>query len=113
MITSRERYLKREITHSDYYGELAQLLGEMELRSVLPLRRSPAEWRALIEDDQALNNVSLRQWDACDEFVRHLVRHSSRDALRDITGSGGWSLSDSVCVLKETARRYSLEEVTS
>jgi hypothetical protein len=38
----------------------------------------------------------------CHSYVRQLAgRAAGREA---ITGSGGWSLSDSVCVLKETAR---------
>lgn len=106
--SKRKQYMDRKLTHSEYYGLLVEHIGESSLRAMLPGQRTPEQWRKLIEKDPHLNNVPLRQWDALDYYVRgHLLRDG--DELVAITGSGGWSLSDSVCVLKETARRYALE----
>jgi len=114
---TRARYMSGEITFHDYYGALVELLGEDALRAALPLSRqgipparagtarTPSEWRELLEDDEHLNNVPLRQWDRLDYFVRGRAARSM-NAVAAITGSRAWSLSDSVCVLKETARRY-------
>lgn len=107
----RARYMDHEDEFSfrDYYGALVEHLGEDALRRLLPLRRdggqrTPAEWRALIAADFHLNNVPLGRWDAMHGLVRSRVRMTDEHVA--ITGSRGWSLSDSVCVLKETARRY-------
>jgi hypothetical protein len=130
--SQRARYMRGEITFHEYYGLLVEHLGERALRDLLPTRsekltpprfgeasgdstpsviargqvRTPEQWRDLLAEDEHLNNVSLRRWDARHRDVLALVRRSDRDALVAITGSGGWSLSDSGCVLKETARRY-------
>jgi hypothetical protein len=104
---TRKRYMDKEITHSDYYGAIAELLGESYLRSILPGNRTPEQWRKLASKDFHLNNVSLRNWDSLHIYVVAQVRQTPRAKLEAINGTGGWSLSDSVCVLKETARRYS------
>jgi hypothetical protein len=102
--SARAQYMRHELTFSEYYGLLVERLGEDALRQLLPDNHTPAEWRELIAEDEHLNNVSLHKWDAQDLYVRQLAREVG--GLAQITGSGGWSLSDSVCVLKETARRY-------
>lgn len=105
--TLRARYMNHEITFHDYYGALVEYIGESSLRRCLPVDHTPEEWRALIEVDPHLNNVPLRRWDAYHGMVLSLLRGGP--SLVAITGPGGWSLSDSVCVLKETARRYAGE----
>jgi hypothetical protein len=133
----RAEYMSGALTHHDYYGLLVELLGEDALRELLPTRserltppafreasgdrtplvlergkpRTPTEWRELLAADDHLNNVWLRRWDARHRDVLALVRRADRDALLAITGSGGWSLGDSVCVLKTTARRYAQSDV--
>jgi hypothetical protein len=104
--TKRAEYMRGEITFHEYYGLLVERLGETSLRAGLPIHRTPAQWRELLAADPHLNNVPLRRWDVCDPFVRSLVRRVPNEELGAINGTGGWSLSDSVCVLKETARRY-------
>lgn len=106
----RARYMDNEDEFSfrDYYGALVEHIGEDALRQLLPGKRTPgdrtpAEWRALVADDFHLNNVPLKRWDDMSPFVRGLVITEKQVA---ITGSRAWSLGDSVCVLKETARRY-------
>lgn len=102
----RAAYMSGELTHAEYYGLLVELLGENALRQVLPGHRSAADWAALVAQDRHLNNVPLRSWDVLDSYVRDLLRYVKRDDLLAITGSGGWSVGDSVCVLKVAARRY-------
>jgi hypothetical protein len=106
-----------EVDFHVYYGALVELLGEKALRGALPTNRGsvrfPGDWRALLLEDEHLNNVPLRLWDAQDLFVRTLARSTHPDELKAITGSDGWSLSDTVCVLKETARRYAKEAQTA
>jgi hypothetical protein len=104
--SQRARYMRHELTFSEYYGLLVEHLGEGALRHMLPIPRTPAQWRELIAKDEHLNNVPLSKWDAQHPHVQALVRLNDRDKRAEITGSNGWSLSDSVCVLKETARRY-------
>jgi hypothetical protein len=103
----RSRYLDNadtEVDHRAYYGALVEHIGEEVLRRLLPVDKSPAEWQELVTEDEHLNNVPLRKWDEMDYMVRSLVRATPEHVA--ITGSKGWSLSDSVCVLKETAKRY-------
>jgi hypothetical protein len=112
--TLRARYLDNAepaVTHSDYYGALVEHIGERALRSLLPGDRSPAEWRELLAVDPHLNNVQLKLWDCMDLSVRRLLRVDAEHMA--ITGSRGWSVSDSVCVLKETARRYAVADVVA
>ena len=106
---ARQKYLNGELTHSEYYGLLVERLGEAYLRSLLPAK-TPDEWRKLLAQDKHLNNVSLATWDAGHPRVVVRVRRmGGTKALESIIGPGGWSLSDSVCLLKETARRYAEE----
>lgn len=102
----RAAYLRGDLTHDSYYALLVDLLGERALYRVLPGNREPADWSALLEVDAHLNNVPLERWDALHGYVFSLVNSAGRAALLPIIGSGGWSLSDSVCVLKCAARRY-------
>lgn len=98
----RAAYLRGNITHDDYYGLLVDLLGERALYAILPAYTS-SQWADLVAEDRRLNNVPLKLWDARDFQVRSIP--VDRDALVAITGPGGWSLSDSVCVLKCAARK--------
>lgn len=110
--SKRAQYMRGDLTFNEYYGLLVEYIGENKLRMLLPTlpngdQRTPSQWRELLAEDKHLNNVPLRRWDACHGLVFHYLRGG--DELRAINGTGGWSLSDSVCVLKETARRYTLE----
>lgn len=104
--SQRQRYLRGGLTHDQYYGLIVEHLGEDALRRMLPRDWTPAQWRDALAEDQHLNNVPLRLWDAADYGVRSLAARSDRDGLTRITGNGGaWSLSDTVCTLKQTAKR--------
>lgn len=100
----RAAYLRGDLSHHDYYGLLVELFGEESLRRLLPGDRSPDEWAHLLAEDRHLNVVPLGEWDRMHGAVLRIP--VDRDALIAIAGTGGWSLSDTVCVLKTTARRY-------
>jgi len=107
----RTRYLDNadtEVDHRAYWAAVVENIGEEQLRRLLPVSKTPAEWRALIERDGHLNNVPLKRWDAMHELVRRSITFD--DAHVAITGWKAWSLSDTVCVLKECARRYAESE---
>ena len=94
-----------QLSHSEKYGRIIAHLGEDTLRRLIPVQ-DPAKLRTLLAADPHLNNVPLFQWDARHESVLYLVRaKGGTKALAPIIGPGGWSLCDSVCTLKETARR--------
>lgn len=95
----------RRRLHETYYGYLVEALGEEALRRLVPATREVLIMA--LETDPALNNISLRLWDSQHSAVWQLVKKAGgTEALAHITGPGGWSLSDSVCTLKEAARRW-------
>jgi len=102
----RAAYMRGELTHDSYYGLLVEMIGERALQGILPGDRTPAEWADLAAADPHLNNVPLRIWDDLHHHVVYLLRYTKREERVAVTGSPGWSLSDSVCVLKCAARRF-------
>jgi hypothetical protein len=102
---TRRDYMAGLITHTAYYGAIVEVIGETALRALLPGTRTPDDWRALVAANEHLNNVPLASWDKQHDTVVRLIQ-PVKPKLKAITGPGGWSLSDSVCTLKETARRY-------
>lgn len=105
--SQRARYMKREISHDEYYGMLVELFGEARLRTLLPGNYTAQQWAALVEDDRHLNNVPLSMWDAMHPAVLRIP--VDKPKLVAINGTGGWSLSDSGCMLKCAARRFAAE----
>lgn len=103
----RARYMDHEDTFSfhEYWGALVEYIGEERLQHLLPVQHTPEQWRVLLAADEHLNNVPLHQWDRMHNLVRPMIR-TADEGYMAITGWRAWSLSDTVCVLKETARRY-------
>jgi len=100
---------ERTKLHRDYYGLLVETLGERALRKVLPASRDRLI-KNLVEDLH-LNNIPLHLWDQQHARVWHLINLAGGPSkLEPIIGPGGWSLSDSVCTLKEAARRWAEEK---
>lgn len=91
-----------EITHDEYYLMLGDAIRVTP--SMLP-RYTKEQYREYLAADKHLNNVRLPEWDAKDYIVRQKF-HENMKAAMPITGSNGWSLSDTVCVLKCLARRW-------
>lgn len=99
--TQRERYLDGEITHREYYGMIVEALGEAGLRRALPV--TIEHIRECLKSDEHLNNIPLEKWDGCNQYVLSIPRPKG---FHDITGSRFWSMSDTVCTMKECARRW-------
>jgi hypothetical protein len=87
--------------HRAKYGAYVAKLGRDRLARLLP--SVSHKWGELLAKDEHLNNVPLHRWDAGDSGVRALVRAAGGSAA--LGEAGGWSLCNSVCVLKETARQ--------
>lgn len=99
--TEAER-LKWAQEHFDKYERLAQAIGIDRLRRIVPF--SKAEIVEALKTDEAMNNLRLRVWDTCDSWVREKVRAAGGSAK--IGETGGWSLGNTVCVLKHVARHH-------
>lgn len=94
MIT-RKDYLDGKATHSEYYGQWAEALTPLVVNAI-------GARTLLNSKDSHLNDIPLRCWDALHAAVLDLVGPSIGEA----NGTGGVSLSDTVCAAKEAARQY-------
>lgn len=98
--------------HREKFGAYVEALGRERLRFLLPVR-DPQELRRLLAQDEHLNNVPLSRWDAQDPRVRRLLRDALRNGRIGEAEDGRrrmvWSLSDTVCTLKECARQVAEE----
>jgi hypothetical protein len=85
----RKRYINREISHQEFYLDLAKSIG-------ITIRDMPVNIDILKQStDKYFNNIPLILWDRQDYIVRSKAY---------TTGIKSWSLSDSVCCLKAYAR---------
>lgn len=82
----RERYMRHEISHHEYFCWLADFVGATD--SMIPFTEAEV---AASQDPEHLNDLPLPRWDKADPLIRS----------RTIA----WSLSDTVCCLKAMARR--------
>lgn len=83
--------------HFDKYEALAQRIGVVALCELIPFTVEKVK-AALNRQDLALNSLPLGRWDSQHPLIYRLAY----DALVD----GGWSLSDTVCLLKHVARYH-------
>jgi len=86
----RKQYMENEISHKEFYLWLADSIGITVSDLPVPIEKIRAS------HDEHLNDITLRLWDAKDPIVRG-------KAVR--AGMRSWSLSDTVCVLKNFARK--------
>ena len=99
---TRSDYMTGKATHQQYYMGLASIIGIDTLRSILP-STIEARRAAFESGDYHLNKIPLQSWDNRHESVMSLL-HGRGGQLKQINGTGGWSLSDTVCTLKAVAR---------
>ena len=85
----RQAYMANIITHEEFYTWLAESIGVTVFDIPVSLDRIRAS------TDPHLNNIPLHMWDRKDSVVR-------QKAVK--AGMRSWSLSDTVCVLKNYAR---------
>ena len=88
----RKLYLENKISHTEYNLWMAEILGIENLRKLLPAPIQEIQL-ALLKDEH-LNSIPLPLWDNMDSIVRKLAYAKGLP----------WSLSDTVCVLKEVAK---------
>lgn len=97
--------------HEQKYDDLAQWLGVNLLQMLVPFSQEKVDY-ALTNRDECLNTLPLVCWDRKHIPVFRLVRTAiHRDtAMGKGNKVAGWSLANSVCVLKHVARFYPREE---
>lgn len=97
---NRKQYMAGEISHDDYYG---QFVGA----SVLDLvSRAIGSDRIIRSEDEHFNDIPLSLWDALHPGIRRICGLAiSESNSSTSSGSGGVSLSDTVCVAKAAARQ--------
>lgn len=93
MIT-RADYMEKRATHEEYYGDIVRDCGALSL----PVQLSTIR-KALADGDEHLNSIPLKWWDHYGEMQRsRIAPHVCKRQ------TGGCSLSDLVCILKQAAR---------
>lgn len=93
---NRSDYMNEKCTHDEYYS---QFVSEGLLNAVVA--RIGAT-RIINSNDKYLNDIELSSWD----MLRDLVISYCGNAIAESNGSGGVSLSDTVCVAKAAAAMY-------
>lgn len=94
------------LTHEDIYGEIIKMLGEDELVELIPFSEKQVA-EALSTGDVHLNTLPLKVWDSMYEQVKALGRKYAERLAKEIQDKVYYSMSlaESVCILKQTARR--------
>jgi len=116
---NRDDYMDGRVDHETYYLAVGDAIGREAIER-LALQIAPAKrFAELTKGDNHLNNIPLRKWDAMHYAVRNLVLRNGRtvmaiswsDKSRHNLPDGQvcWSLSETVCVLKASARRLGQE----
>lgn len=97
MIT-REQYISSNAgmpAHRAYYAQFVSVdLMQWVVKSI-------GQSRILSSTDPHLNDIPLREWDALHWMLGMWCKRAVC-----ATTSGGYSLSDSVCIAKEAARQF-------
>jgi hypothetical protein len=94
--------LRAKQEHFDKYERLARAISVNALKQLVPFSRERIV--EALKTDSAMNNLPLYQWDAFYGSVRELVARAG--GSKKIGEVGGWSLGNTVCVLKHVARHH-------
>lgn len=102
----------QEVEWKEYMGRIIRKLGIENIRPYLPY--SLEYLKEKLKTDIHLNNTSLRAWDDATGFIPYITKagvqqytashYSGVSGLFVRNGITSFSVSDGVCVLKETAR---------
>lgn len=84
-----------ELSHQEKYKKIVDALGFDNVKKCLPYDLDTL--KKAVKKDKHLNNLSLKTWDRTTPALSNLYRSK---------GVTSWSLSQSVCVLKECARMW-------
>lgn len=92
---TRAQYVSHEVSHQDYYKDMADYCGVGNFDKALLTRVN----QALSEGDRHLNTIPLAEWDA----MVHGLQGSVRRKVKEYDGYG-LTLATGVCMLKAKAR---------
>lgn len=90
----RSEYIAGNVSHADYYG---QFVNESVIRTV---EGYIGKAKIVASTDPHFNDIPLEKWDALQPAILSIVGTK----LGEANGTGGVSLSDTVCVAKAAAR---------
>ena len=85
--------MDRKESHFDKYERIAHILGIDNIKAIIPM---------LDCKDVYLNGIPLKQWDLGHDTIFCLYKQHAKE----ISEKGGWSLANSVCVMKHVARYH-------
>jgi hypothetical protein len=96
-IIPRKQYMTNEVSHDQYYGQPA--FCTPEVKSLVA--RFIGIGQIVKSTDPHFNDIPLLRWDALHTNIIGLVGK----AIAEANGTGGISLSDTVCIAKAAARQ--------
>ena len=89
--------------HFTKYDQIAKALGIPALVALVPFSSGSIQ-RALDAGDDSLNTLCLLRWDMQHTLVWELYNQAYSSGR--YTEPGGWSLCNTICVLKHVAIHY-------
>ena len=98
MIT-RKQYMNNECTYREYYGQFVNSSVKNIVANHIGVERIKKS------TDDSFNDIPLNQWDALNSSILNIAGR----AIANANGTGGISLSDSVCTAKEAAKQIKEE----
>lgn len=90
---NRDIHTGREIGWHDYMSRIISKIGVKHIEPYIPFEAS--DIREALKTDENLNNLPLYKWDYAAKYMTNLLHRN---------GITTYSLSERVCILKETAR---------
>ena len=90
------------IHHEEKYEAFAQALGIPALKALVGRLGRADDFRHALEIDPHLNSIPLHRWDLYHMDTRFLYDAARREGR--CQEPGGWSMANSVCVLKHVAK---------
>ena len=97
---TRAQYMNKECTHQEYYGQFGEILIEV-VSNCIGVERIQAS------TDPHFNDIPLIAWDRLHGVVGAICGRR----LGEVNGTGGYSLSDTVCAAKAAAQIIRGEQV--
>jgi hypothetical protein len=92
IIIKRKEYLDQQITHAEYYEWIGNTIHFNQSMLKIPLNEIRKS------TDPHFNDIELHRWDEPHDNIRYLIGL--------YIGSIGWSLSDTVCLVKIMAQKW-------
>ncbi|HCU81689.1 MAG TPA: hypothetical protein DGQ36_01215 [Enterococcus sp.] len=99
----RREYLKGNLSHEEFYLELADAIEFDDLETLVPVIACKSR-------DPHLNDIPLKLWDYRFPAVRMLLSRAINQG-RIIKRSNGLSAAESVCILKSVARECTASQL--